>query len=332
LPSWGDTPVDPHSAFTHLKNYHIDGGLVDGPVYGSIYNNLIGITLYQPDEYAEFQSDLAVYHDDYGDYSTNEPTMDGTASLIYLLAAKEGESDRGKLKNFSFSHGAINRGDTAQKKIALVFTGDEFADGGNFIAETLRKEEIKASFFFTGRFYRNKIFKTIVTQLKKEGHYLGAHSNEHLLYCDWTNRNSLLVNREQFTVDLLRNYKEFEKLGIKKDQASYFLPPYEWYNDSISLWTNQLGLELINFTPGTKSTADYTYPGLKNYHNSESIYKSIIDLEKNSKSGLNGFILLLHIGTDPRRTDKFYHHLPRMMKYLHTKGYQFQTVNQLLKP
>ncbi|GAA4446533.1 glycoside hydrolase family 9 protein [Nibrella saemangeumensis] len=91
LPSWGDTPVDPHSAFTHLKNYPIDGGLVDGPVLGSIYKNLIGITLKDPDEYAEFQSDLVVYHDDYGDYSTNEPTMDGTASLIYLLAAKEAE-------------------------------------------------------------------------------------------------------------------------------------------------------------------------------------------------------------------------------------------------
>ncbi len=92
LPSWGDTPVDPHSAFTHLKNYPIDGGLVDGPVYTSIYKNLIGITLYQPDEYEAFQSNLAVYHDDYGDYSTNEPTMDGTASLIYLLAAKEAQS------------------------------------------------------------------------------------------------------------------------------------------------------------------------------------------------------------------------------------------------
>ena len=57
-----------------------------------LYKNLIGITLYQPDEYEEFQSDLAVYHDDYGDYSTNEPTMDGTASLIYLLAAKEAQS------------------------------------------------------------------------------------------------------------------------------------------------------------------------------------------------------------------------------------------------
>jgi hypothetical protein len=89
LPAHGDTPEDPHSAFTHLKNYPIDGGLVDGPVYGSIYNNLIGITLYKPDEYAAFQSQLAVYHDDYGDYSTNEPTMDGTAALIYLLAAME---------------------------------------------------------------------------------------------------------------------------------------------------------------------------------------------------------------------------------------------------
>ncbi len=92
LPSWGDTPVDPHSAFTHIKNYPIDGGLVDGPVYGSIYKNLIGIQLKDVDEYEEFQSGLAVYHDDYGDYSTNEPTMDGTASLIYLLAAKEAQS------------------------------------------------------------------------------------------------------------------------------------------------------------------------------------------------------------------------------------------------
>lgn len=91
LPSWGDTPTDPHSAFTHLKNYPIDGGLVDGPVFTKIYKSLIGIRLNDSDEYALFQSDLAVYHDDYGDYSTNEPTMDGTASLIYLLAAKQAE-------------------------------------------------------------------------------------------------------------------------------------------------------------------------------------------------------------------------------------------------
>jgi endoglucanase len=94
LPARGDSPTDPHSAFTHLKNYPIDGGLVDGPVSGSIYKNLLGIQLHKPDEYDGFQSDLAVYHDDYGDYSTNEPTMEGTASLIYLLAAKEWEAKK----------------------------------------------------------------------------------------------------------------------------------------------------------------------------------------------------------------------------------------------
>ncbi|OKL40583.1 glycoside hydrolase [Pontibacter flavimaris] len=95
LPSHGDTPVDPHSSLTYLHQMPLDGGLVDGPVYGSIFKNLKGIQLTKPDEYAAFQSDLVVYHDDFGDYSTNEPTMDGTASLIYLLAAKEHSAREG---------------------------------------------------------------------------------------------------------------------------------------------------------------------------------------------------------------------------------------------
>ena len=99
LPANGDTPVDPHSSYTVLHQYPLDGGLVDGPVSGHIFNNLLGLTLINTDEYEEFQSMLAVYHDDYGDYSTNEPTMDGTAALVYLMAAKEtdsGESGRKK--------------------------------------------------------------------------------------------------------------------------------------------------------------------------------------------------------------------------------------------
>src|SRR5207248_2172963 len=104
-------------------------------VYGSIYKSLIGITLNEPDEYAAFQSDLVVYHDDYGDYSTNEPTMDGTASLVYLLAAKE----IGKVKQstVTYDHGAITRGSVNKKQLALVFTGDEYADGSAYIARLL---------------------------------------------------------------------------------------------------------------------------------------------------------------------------------------------------
>jgi endoglucanase len=310
LPAWGDTPTDPHSAFTHLKNYPIDGGLVDGPVFGSIYKSLIGITLKEPDEYAGFQSDLVVYHDDYGDYSTNEPTMDGTASLIYLLAAKEAQPA------YTYSHGAIIRGDTTQKKLALVFTGDEYADGGKAIAGTLKRNGIKASFFFTGRFYRS--FKPLIKQLRADGHYLGPHSDAHLLYCDWNNRDSLLVTKEQFITDLQQNLKDLP--------SGYFLPPYEWYNDSIAAWTKELGLQLINFTPGTYSHADYTTPDMKNYRSSAYILQSI-----KKHSPLNGFILLLHIGVHPNRTDKFYHQLPALLTYLKNKNYKLVTINELLK-
>ena len=87
FPADTDTPTDPHSSFTVKYQYPIDGGMVDGPVYTSIFKNLIGLRLAYDDEYAPFQSELCVYHDDYGDYSTNEPTMDGTASLSFYLSA-----------------------------------------------------------------------------------------------------------------------------------------------------------------------------------------------------------------------------------------------------
>jgi peptidoglycan/xylan/chitin deacetylase (PgdA/CDA1 family) len=329
LPSWGDTPVDPHSAFTHLKNYPIDGGLIDGPVYGSIYKGLIGIKLYQPDEYAAFQSDLAVYHDDYGDYSTNEPTMDGTAALIYLLAAKEAESNRPA--GFTYSHGGIIRGDSTKKSMALVFTGHEFSEGGNVIANTLKQHKVKGSFFFTGDFYRNKENKKMIQLLKRNGNYLAAHSDKHLLYCDWNNRDSLLLTQTQFAIDITDNYFTMAEYVDSFMNVDYFLPPYEWYNDTISAWAKQIGLRVINFTPGTLSHADYTTPEMRNYRDSETIYNSVLNHEKINPSGLNGFILLMHIGSGPKRTDKFYTRLPKLITQLKAKGYQFQRVDELLK-
>jgi endoglucanase len=88
-PEHADFPDDPHSSLNVLHGFQTLGGIVDGPVYGSIYKQQLGVSVVRGDEYAEFQSDHVVYHDDYGDYVTNEPTMDGTASLIYLLGAKE---------------------------------------------------------------------------------------------------------------------------------------------------------------------------------------------------------------------------------------------------
>jgi peptidoglycan/xylan/chitin deacetylase (PgdA/CDA1 family) len=213
----------------------------------------------------------------------------------------------------------------------LVFTGDEFADGGEVILGALNKRKIKAGFFLTGNFYSNPAFETLIKNLKRDGHYLGAHSDKHLLYADWAKRDSLLVTRSEFKNDLGKNYKRMHRFGINKKEARYFLPPYEWYNKAIAEWTENEGLSLINFSPGTLSTADYAYPEMGvRYRNSDEIYQSIMNYERTVPNGLNGFILLIHIGTDPRRTDKFYNRLGDLLQELNDKGYTFVRIDELL--
>jgi endoglucanase len=86
IPERGEYPVDVHTSIYALTGEEVAGGLVDGPVYGTIYRSLLGLTLHDEDEFAAVQNPFVVYHDDMGDYSTNEPTMDGTAGAILMMA------------------------------------------------------------------------------------------------------------------------------------------------------------------------------------------------------------------------------------------------------
>ena len=260
------------------------------------------------------------------------------SSLIFCLCYLTGCTNRREISGikddpclrFECESGAVIRADTNKKNLAVVFTGNEFADGGEHILSVLKKQQIPGSFFFTGNFYRNPGFEQLIRSLLSNGHYLGAHSDKHLLYCDWNNRDSLLVTKEEFIHDLKNNYKVMRMFGISKKNALFFLPSYEWYNDTISNWTKSLGLQLINYTPGTLSHADYTTPDMPNYKSSEFIYKSILEFESGSMEGLNGFILLTHIGTAPERKDKFYYYLDTLITELKRRGYQFERIDELL--
>ena len=136
-----------------------------------------------------------------------------------------------------------------------------------------------------------------------------------------------MVTKKEFKEDLQQNLNAMKKAGVTN--AKYFLPPYEWFNDSVAYWSKEMNLQLINFTPGTKSNADYTFPELNNYKNSNEIYNSIIEFEQ--QRGLNGFILLVHIGTDPKRKDKFYDRLNELIITLKQKGYSFKRVDEMLR-
>jgi hypothetical protein len=86
IPAGGRHPTEVHLFGIALLKRPVRGGLVDGPVANSIFSSLKGVHITEPDPLAAFQDERAVYHDDIHDYSTNEPTMDGTASAILLWA------------------------------------------------------------------------------------------------------------------------------------------------------------------------------------------------------------------------------------------------------
>ena len=90
IPGDGVYPKDVHLFTNALLKQMVRGGLVDGPVYRKVFQSLRGVSIREPDPFAAFQDERAVYHDDIKDYSTNEPTMDGTASAILLFCLSRG--------------------------------------------------------------------------------------------------------------------------------------------------------------------------------------------------------------------------------------------------
>lgn len=231
-----------------------------------------------------------------------------------------------------FSHGGIIRGAKDRKAVALSFTGHQFAEGADTILNELQKHHAKASFFLTGDFIANPDFHPIIRRLAAEGHYFSVHSDKHLLYCSWNQERTTLITREQFEADLRANVEHFNKLELKQPVGRFFIPPYEHYNQEITDWATQAGFTLINYTPGTRSHADYTGEADKNFTSSQVILDSIVKREVTDPHGLNGFILLLHLGSGPGRADKFHLRFGELLDHLTVKGYALVRVDELLAP
>ena len=254
--------------------------------------------------------------------------------LLALLAiefgarAEVGKSVRDDLQMHA---GGIVRGPTGQQKIALTFTGHSFAEGGETILNELARHKARASFFFTGDLLANTNFESLVRRVIADGHYLGPHSDKHLLYCDWDNPNKTLVTRGRFRADLNANLKQIERFGVDRSSVRYFLPPFEQFNRDITRWSAELGLTVVNFTPGTRANADYTGEADRNFVSSQAIFDSIVKRERENPHGLNGFILLLHIGSGPGRADKFANRFGELLDFLAAKGYEFVRVDELLE-
>jgi peptidoglycan/xylan/chitin deacetylase (PgdA/CDA1 family) len=253
----------------------------------------------------------------------------GAAAMLLTPSAARARDTR-PATAFQLAEDGIVRGPASERRLALVFTGHEFAEGAPTILDVLARRRVRASFFLTGAFLRHAAHAPLVKRLVRDGHYVGAHSDAHLLYCPWSGPKVTLVSRAEFTADLEHNFEALAQFGILRAAAPFFLPPYEWYNAEIVAWARALGVTLICHTPGTRSNADYTEEGTPRFVSSEAILQSILRREREDAHGLNGFMLLLHVGAGPRRRDKFHQRFDELVGRLAARGYTFVRVDSLL--
>jgi peptidoglycan/xylan/chitin deacetylase (PgdA/CDA1 family) len=234
-----------------------------------------------------------------------------------------------KDKPWTLVEGGVTRGDASKKQIALIFTGGDYGEGAQPILDALKARNIKGSFFVTGDFLRKAELQSQVKRAIAGGHYVGPHSDKHPLYVPWEDRSKTLVTASEFRNDLEKNLADLRELGALCGQGPvYFIPPYEWYNQDQVNWSHPMGVLLFNFTPGSGSNRDWAPEGHKSFISSQKIIDDILAYEKKDEHGLNGFFLLLHVGS--QRKDKTFLLLGDLLKELQARGYSFVRVDQLL--
>jgi peptidoglycan/xylan/chitin deacetylase (PgdA/CDA1 family) len=230
---------------------------------------------------------------------------------------------------FTYDQGAVIRGDRSQRELALIFTGGEHGQATGMILEILAEHDIPAAFFVTGDYLAVPEQRALVPRMLADGHYVGPHSHAHLLYCAWEDRSRTLVTEAEFAADLRRNVADLRELGcFAGGRAIYFVPPYEWYNAEQVAWAAKLGARLINFTPGSGSNRDWIPESDARFQSSREIVAGVLEYEARQPDGLNGFVLLLHLGST--RADRMDGEVADLLTALRERGYRFRRVDRLL--
>jgi peptidoglycan/xylan/chitin deacetylase (PgdA/CDA1 family) len=134
-----------------------------------------------------------------------------------------------------------------------------------------------------------------------------------------------------FRSDLRKNIDDLRALGALRDARSpvYFIPPFEWYNADQVRWAREMNAVLFNFTPGSGSNRDYAPEGSKPFVPSPKLIDDILAYEQKDPHGLNGFLLLLHLGS--QRQDKVHPQIPRLLDELTKRGYAFVRIDEMLE-
>ena len=229
----------------------------------------------------------------------------------------------------------FSRGDERRAWIALTFDAADHAGEASRILDTLQSRQVRATLFLTGRFIQRN--SELVLRMASEGHILGNHTESHPHLTTFERdglQNTLpVITSYKLAQELERVRERYEALGLKP--SHFWRAPYGEQNRTINAWAEGIGYKHIGWTAGSGWTTNLdtndwvVAPGDKGYFTPDEIIKKILHFGYGTAYGLNGGIVLMHLGT-LREQGKMADKLGALIDTLRASGYELVTVDKMV--
>ncbi len=231
----------------------------------------------------------------------------------------------------------ITRVSTKRRLVVLTFDGGWSASDASWILDILADRKVRATMFITGKFIEK--YPSIVRRMVRDGHEVANHTTNHphLTSFGANKRQTTLpgVTKKFLASELSSTARSFKRITGKRIKP-YWRAPYGEVNPELRAWAFSEGYIHIGWTSDLKKkqsldSLDWVEDkSSKLYLTSSEIRDRILDFGHGEKEGLNGGIILMHLGTN-RKTDKASKRLGEIIDLLRYRGYNFTTVTGLIK-
>lgn len=189
---------------------------------------------------------------------------------------------------------------TEEPKIAISFDAAWGNDDTANILETLKKNDVRATFFMTGGWIES--YPDDVKAIAAGGHDLGNHSENH--------KQMSQLSAEQCKEEILKPHEKVKQLTGK--DMILFRPPYGDYNDTLINVCKEIHYYPIQWDVDSLDWKDY---------DADTIIRRVTE----HKHLGNGSIILCHNGA--KHTAEA---LDTLIKTLKEKGFTFVPISELI--
>jgi peptidoglycan/xylan/chitin deacetylase (PgdA/CDA1 family) len=231
----------------------------------------------------------------------------------------------------------VVRGNPRVPAIAFTFDGGDDANVAAEILDSLGARGVRSTMFLTGQFIRRH--PDLVRRMVTEGHEVGNHLDTHphlTTYAQDRRQRTLPGVTREFVHGHLRRVDDgFHGLTGQR-LAPFWRAPFGEHNDEIRGWAAEIGYRHISWTRGAGvaedlDTRDWVADrSSRIYRSRAEIVDRLLAFGQGRPEGLNGGIVLMHLGTN-RRTDRPHEALPKILATLQGRGYRLVNVSELLR-